>query len=499
MPVMAEGISVMSFKLLETDLTANTYGTQKIDQNGEKAALIKIVTPELGFLFNGGSLGIVATEEKAAEIWLYVPPRAQKLTITHQIFGVLRDYYYPISIQGGRTYEMLLDIGTGRYANITTSRAKSDVIIDGEYVGKAPIYYKYLNYGRHAIKAQNGIYEGSDTIIVATTDENITKTMNITMRDMSDHYGEVVVTVENNAEIFFNDRLVGTGKWWTQLREGNYTVETRKADCDPVKTNFRVEAGKMTEVKASQPMPHTGQLSIYTRPRNVTAILNGSTPINIVEVSTLPVGTYQLALSRKGYVDTNREYTVKYNEMTSDTVSLARVKYVKPMAFYFGAGYTMGTLGGITALAGLTYKNIDLQAGYTFGMASSEELMWYSTDGKDSYLSTVKYKRSTFAVKLGYQFELTERIGITPQVGFEMERLTGDVSEGTILYGDGASASTLSLGAKFIYAPLQHVYLFAAPEYAIKMNQDENYKQMMDNSEITTGGFMVTVGAIFNF
>jgi hypothetical protein len=119
LPVMADGISVISFKLLDTDLTANTRGTQKLDQNGEKAALIKIVTPERGFLFNGGSLGIVGTEEKAGEIWLYVPPRAQKITITHEVFGVLRDYFYPVSVQGGRTYEMLLDIGTGRYVTIT--------------------------------------------------------------------------------------------------------------------------------------------------------------------------------------------------------------------------------------------------------------------------------------------------------------------------------------------------------------------------------------------
>ena len=168
--VLADGISVISFKLLETDLTANTRGTQKLDQNGEKAALIKIVTPEKGFLFNGGSLGIVGTEEKAGEIWLYVPPRAQKLTVTHQVFGVMRDYFYPVSIQGGRTYEMLLDIGTGRYVTITTSQAKSDVTVDGEYIGQSPIYNRYLNYGRHAVTTQNGIYEGKDTIIVAITD-----------------------------------------------------------------------------------------------------------------------------------------------------------------------------------------------------------------------------------------------------------------------------------------------------------------------------------------
>ena len=218
LPVMADGISVISFKLLDTDLTANTRGTQKLDQNGEKAALIKIVTPERGFLFNGGSLGIVGTEEKAGEIWLYVPPRAQKLTISHEVFGVLRDYFYPVSVQGGRTYEMLLDIGTGRYVTITSSQAKSDVTVDGEYLGKSPIYNRYMNYGRHAIVTQNGIYEGQDTIVVSFNDSKDTKMVNVEMKDMSSHFGEVTVNVENNADIWFNDRQVGTGTWSTQLR-----------------------------------------------------------------------------------------------------------------------------------------------------------------------------------------------------------------------------------------------------------------------------------------
>lgn len=497
--VWADGISVLGFRLLETDLTANTRGTEKRDQNGDKAALIKIVTPERGFLFNGGSLGIVGTEEKAAEIWLYVPPRAQKLTITHQVFGVLRDYYYPVSIQGGRTYEMLLDIGTGRYVTITTSQAKSDVTVDGEYLGQSPIYNKYLTYGRHAVMTQNGIYEGKDTIIVATTDEKGTKVANIQMRNMSDHYGEVVVNVENNADIWFNDHQVGTGSWQTQLREGAYTVETRKADCDPVKTNFTVVPQKRNQIQAAPPAQHTGRLNIYTRPRNANALLNGTDPINLTDVPTLPVGTYQIALSRKGYVGTTREYTVKHNITTTDTVSLEKVRYIKPNSFYFGAGYTMRSLGGITALAGATYKNIDLQLSYTFGLNASDPVRWYSTDGNDTYLSSATYKRSTFAAKLGYQIELTERLGIVPQLGFQTERLSGKVTDGTNLYGDGASASCVSVGAKLLFAPIERFYVFAAPELSIGVSKDDNFKRISDASNISAGGFMISIGAIFNF
>ena len=111
---MAQNMKVLDFKLLENDLTAIIKGTTKVDMNGETAALIKIQTPERGFSFDGGMQGVVATEEHAGEIWLYIPRRTQKLTIQHPDYGVLRDYFYPLPIEGATTYAMLIDIGTGR-------------------------------------------------------------------------------------------------------------------------------------------------------------------------------------------------------------------------------------------------------------------------------------------------------------------------------------------------------------------------------------------------
>jgi hypothetical protein len=178
---------------------------------------------------------------------------------------------------------------------------------------------------------------------------------------------------------------------------------------------------------------------------------------------------------------------------------MEKVRYIKPQSFYFGAGYTISSLGGITALAGLTYRSFDLQASYTFGLQKSEEVAWYSTDGTDTYLSSITYKRSKLAFKLGYQVGLTERLGITPQVGYEMERLSGTVAQGTNNYGDGAIANCLSLGAKLLWAPIERVYIFANPAYSIAVNKDDNFKRIADNSDISAGGFMVTLGAIFNF
>ena len=505
--MMAQGMKVVEFKLLENDLTANTRGTEKMDQNGERSALIKIQTPERGFTFDGGSLGIVATEEHDGELWLYVPRRAQKLTIQHPAFGVLRNYFYSVPVQGGRTYEMLIDIGTGRYATITSQVAGSNIYIDGEPVGEAPLYNKYLNYGKHVIAAKKDRYEGEAEIYITTNDDaKKARVINVEQRDMSDHFGDVMVTVDNKADIWFEGKNMGNGFWQTQLREGTYVIETRKADCDPEKTSFTVVAKQRNDVKAAPPTPHTGRLGVFTRPRNAQALLNGNESFDLMEVHTLPVGTYQLMFSRKGYIGKTAEFTVRHNQTTRDTVELERIKYIKPNSFYFGAGYNIRQMGGITALLGATYKRFDLQVSYTFGLGKSDDVNWYASDkykdasvSEGTFLSSISYKRSTLAVKVGYQFELIDRIGITPQLGYEIERLSATVERGTNTFGDGAFANCMSLGAKVMYAPIERLYLFMNPAYSLAINKDDNFKNIEDASDIKAGGFMITLGAIFNF
>lgn len=107
----AQSISVKSFRLRETDLTANAAGTMKRDQNNEVAALIKVVTTETGFRFDGGMLGIVGTKQQTGEIWVYVPQKARKISIYHPKMEPLIDYSYEIPIEAGRTYEMVLTTG----------------------------------------------------------------------------------------------------------------------------------------------------------------------------------------------------------------------------------------------------------------------------------------------------------------------------------------------------------------------------------------------------
>ena len=445
----------------------------------------------------------MGTTEQTGELWLYLPGYAQKLTIQHQVFGVLRNYVYPVSIEPGRTYEMLLDIGTGRYATVTGTVAGADITIDGEYVGKAPIYNRYMNYGKHTVKAVHDRFEGSLDVAV-TTDAGKDKPLqfNVEMLDMTPHYGDVTVTADNNADIYFQGRKVGTGTWQTQLREGKYILETHKADCDSMKTAFTVVAQRQNDIKANPPTQHTGYLSIYTRPRNAAATIDGRTPISLTETQSVPVGTHQIDLTRKGYVSLSKEYTVRRFQITADTIEMERINYVKPQALYFGLGYTVRSMSGLTGYVGYVYKNHDAQLSYTFGLTTSGDILWYDGDRTNTQLlGTANYKMSSLALKYGYQFRLLSHLGFTPQAGYSYNHLQGSFSgtAGGEKYGDGASAHCLTVGVKLLYAPVQRCYIFATPEFQAALAKDDAYKSIARTADLSAGGFALHFGALVNF
>ena len=109
MTMQAQSLAVQSFRVDESDLTANTAGTIVMDQNGQKCALIKVETTQTGFSFDAGSLGVAKTEQKVGEIWVYVPEGVKRLTISHQQFGVLRDYDLGQTLKRAKTYILKLN------------------------------------------------------------------------------------------------------------------------------------------------------------------------------------------------------------------------------------------------------------------------------------------------------------------------------------------------------------------------------------------------------
>ena len=110
--IFAQGkIEVVSFQRMETDITARVTAPKR-DQNGELCALIRIVTTVKDLMFEPDALGITARENKPGEIWLYVPRGARRISIMHDQYGVLRNYFYPDIIDKSTLCLLLITMTT---------------------------------------------------------------------------------------------------------------------------------------------------------------------------------------------------------------------------------------------------------------------------------------------------------------------------------------------------------------------------------------------------
>ena len=500
---VAAQLRVDQFQERKMDNTANASGSRVMDDNGKYCALIKVSAPPVGldkFYFYIGALGVKKTVIMGNEIWVYIPNEAQSITISHERFSKT-ELEFPEHLRDGSTYELLLNVGGGRFVNIFTQGADgARVTIDGIEAGLSPVYNHYLPFGKHQLSAVKDKFEGSTELMVEEGDG--LQSTYVQLADQSSHFGDVVIEVDDsNAEIYFQGKRRAAGKWRTELREGHYEVVTKKQDCHDAITPFDVVAGQENRVSAKRPEPFTGSLQLYVRPRGTKIVYDNNLTFDQSEVRVLPVGLHQFQFKHSDYVTQEREINVRRDALTTDTIELDVINYLKnKWAFYFGAGYTLSSLGGMTAYLGGVYRHVDIQLSYTFGLKKSKDVYVYQngTNGHE-LLSGNAYKMNAMAVRVGYQWRLIPRLGITPQIGYQQQILAAQVLKVyTGKYSDGAKASNLTIGAKVLAVPVHRVYLFVNPEYAVNISKDETFKMAAKAADFSAGGFSVSAGVLVN-
>ena len=316
----AQTFSVSSFKLLDTDLTANTDGTMEIDQNGETAALIKVVTTQTGFTFDGGALGIVKTKQTPGEIWVYIPRGSKKISIKHAELGVLRDYYFPCSIESGRTYEMVLISGevqtivkqarTSQYVVFNLTPPDAVVELDGELLktegGVASKMMKFGTYN-YRIKAPDYLSEAG---AVTIDDPNNKKVVNISLKP---NFAQVTIKVDNNAEIWVNGEKKGAGSWTGNLGAGTYELEAKKAGHRSTMITRDIEVTPEPQIILLQtPIPVYGEADINSSPGMADIYIDGKKVGQTPQlISKLLIGAHDIRIIKEGYDDYVSEIVIK--------------------------------------------------------------------------------------------------------------------------------------------------------------------------------------------
>ena len=330
--LQAQTISVKSFQALPMDMTASSLEGKRIDQNGETAALIKVVTPETGFYFEGGTLGIVDAKQEHGEVWVWVPRGARKITVKHDHLGILRDYRYPIEIQAERTYEMVLT--TAKIETIVKEEVRQQYLVFQISPPNATLEVndtlwsideegtamKYVSFGTYTyrVRAANYIPDAGKVIV---DDPEKEKTVNVTLKP---NFASITLTVDAEAEIWVNNKLKGVRSWTGLLGNDTYKIECKQPGHETtiVSKEITTEMDGQT-ITLAAPKPIFGSLNVESTPNRATIYIDGKemgqTPKSFNEIL---IGEHTIKLVKDGYTEHTEVVSIPKGERTQVKATL---------------------------------------------------------------------------------------------------------------------------------------------------------------------------------
>ena len=319
----SQNINISSFKILDSDLTANTAGTMEHDQNGEVAALIKVVTTQTGFTFDCGAMGIVKTKQTPGEIWVYVPRDSKKITIKHSQLGVLRDYFFPIPIDAARTYEMMLVSGSvqtivqqtsnNQYLVIKVTPSDAVVELNNEILPTSDgVAQKFVKLGTYDYRIQAQDYH--TTVGKVTVDNpNNKKFLEINLKPA---FGWIEIpnhSEYNGAQVYIDNKLAGTIPMKSKnLPSGEHSIKIVKPLYNPFSKTLVVKDYETTFI-TPELLPNFSEVTV-TVDNNAEIFINEEKKGVGSWTGKLESGTYLIEAKKEGHRNTSQNIDISSSQ-----------------------------------------------------------------------------------------------------------------------------------------------------------------------------------------
>ena len=367
----------------------------------------------------------------------------------------------------------------------------ADIYVDGQLKGRR-IWTGHLREGVHSVECKQQYYTNSLQNI--TVRNNVTETFNITpptpingtLSVTSQPLGAKIVIDGKDYGVtprIITDIVIGPHAV-TFVKDG-YKSETKNVILSQNETaNLEVALSDMAPIRFESVPSYS---SLY-----INGAYKGSTPQTV----TLASGEYKLRLTHSGYQDYNKTVTVKSSE---PTVKIHMKKLMlRRTCGYAQVGYQAGSLNALTVTAGMYLYNFNAEASFILGTDKSEDIYWTPTFGGKG--GVCNYKVMGFGGKLGYGLILNKNIRLTPQVGYTLARISGDVDN--LNEESATAAAQIAPGLRLDYALSSMFGLYVAPEYGISIFKGDTYEKLYKVSSKIKGwgeGFNVRLGVSVMF
>lgn len=330
---VAQNISVASFEQRLQDLDANMQGTMKLDQNGEVCAIIKVQTTATGLSFNVGSLGIIATEQKVGEVWVYVPHGIRRIKIFHQQFGNV-EYSIPIPVEAARTYELKLT--TGRVQTIVEEAVTSQYVLFNVEPKNAVIEFddqildvtdgtarKRMPFGSYTYRVQAARHYPE----VGNVKVNDPQNKHVVTVKLKPAFSSVTFKASDDAEVWVNGEKKGIGEWTGELGYESVLVECRKANHRTTRREIAITAEMAGQtVTLDAPQPILGSVDFDSTPADADIYVDdtkvGTTPMFLPKHI---IGEHKVRFSRSGYRDCTALVYIEEGKTSNVNVTLEKI------------------------------------------------------------------------------------------------------------------------------------------------------------------------------
>ena len=372
----AQELTVKSFKLASSDLTAQTQPRK--DLNDKNCALIKVGLGLQGVQFEGSIMGNV--ENKTGEYWVYMPQGNRMLKVKHANYApvmVTFADYGAEKVESNRTYELTItasgnvvgpvDAGGNFYA-LTVSPKDAKVSIDGVLQSSSldGEYSAMLPYGSHTYKVEAGGYiSKSGSFTISSSDMT---PINVSLVSAM---ATVSVTCPTPAvSLYVDKKSVGTIPWTGSLKEGMHLIEAKKDGYRSQQRTINLSQQQKLDVAFTELAAIQGNLSVNYKPFGADVYIDGNKVGQSPRVfNGLLVGNHKVEIKKDGYGTESQQVHI----LEGQTATLAGMLIANTSSSMASGTSLTGNTITIPVKDGISIDMVRVEAG-TFTMGATAEM-----------------------------------------------------------------------------------------------------------------------------
>ena len=378
---VAQKLSVESFVLAPTDITAQTEGRK--DLNGDACALVKISF--VGDVLDVEGNVIKPLVKRNNETWAFMTQESRQMKVVTKDYLPLMVTYgdYGIEkLQSNRTYVLTLtkpsgaqdpvDAGGNFYA-ISVQPKTATLWIDGkpQEVSSDGEYSAMLAYGSHTYKVEAGGYiskSGSFTIgkgdmtPISVSLVSALATLNVSCPTPA-------------VSLYVDKKSVGSLPWNGNLKEGMHLLEVRKDGYRSQQKTIQLAQQQKLDVAFDALSAIQGNLSVNFKPFGSDVYVDG------VKVGQSPsvfngllVGNHNVEVRKSGYTTSRQTVTISEGQAASISGSLTSSASSSNANVLSSSGTSLsGNTITIPVKNGINIEMVKVEAG-SFDMGATPEM-----------------------------------------------------------------------------------------------------------------------------